>query len=165
MRFIENNWIPFNGFGLMNILGLVFSRKPIEEITKRSKLHEFWHTMQQLELLAIGGFVALILCNIYASWWYLLALPIVPFAIYVASWLAEWFIPPYHNAQLLWNDKSLPFYKRFSRWFTVMWLDAYRDNCFEREAYANEDNPDYLFERRWCGWAWYALKKVDRNGK
>lgn len=64
MRFIENKWIPFNGFGLMNILGLVFSRKPIEEITTRSKLHEFWHTMQQLELLAIGGVVALTLCNI-----------------------------------------------------------------------------------------------------
>lgn len=165
MRFIENKWIPFNGFGLMNILGLVFSRKPIEKITKRSKLHEFWHTLQQLELLAIGCIVALTLCNIYASWWYLLALPIVPFAIYIASWLAEWLIPPYHNAQLLWNDKSVPFRTRFARWFTAMWHDAYRDNCFEREAYANENNPAYLFERSWCGWAWYALKKSDRNGK
>lgn len=165
MRIIYNRFIPFKGFGLMNILGLVFSRKPIEKITKRSKLHEAWHTLQQMELLAIGGAVALILCNIYTSWWYLFALPIVPFAIYIASWLAEWLIPPYHNAQLLWNDKSVPFRTRFVRWFTAMWHDAYRDNCFEREAYANEDNPNYIFERRWCGWAWYALKKSDRNGK
>ena len=163
MKIIQNKFLPLPGFGLMNILGLVFSRRPESEISDTSKRHESWHTIQQMELLAIGGLVALILCNIYSSWWYLLALPIVPFAIYIASWIVEWIIPPYHNAQLLWNDKSVPFYKRFSRWFTAMWHDAYKDNCFEREAYMNEANPDYIFERRWCGWAWYAIKRKNRR--
>ena len=166
MRFIENKWIPFNGFGLMNILGLVFSRKPIEKITIRSKLHEFWHTLQQLELLAIGGIVALTLCNIYASWWYLLGVLIIPFAIYITAFLIEAFIPPYHNAKECFEGKCFcNKVKAIPTWLCKVWMDAYRDNCFEREAFANENNPDYLFERRWCGWVWYAIKKVDRNGK
>ena len=39
MRIIYNNIIPFKGFGAMNILGLVFSRKPAEEITLVTKRH------------------------------------------------------------------------------------------------------------------------------
>ena len=69
MRLIFNKWIPF---GAMNILGLVFSRKPAEEITLVTKRHEQTHTFQQYEILGVSALVSLVLCNIFASWWYLL---------------------------------------------------------------------------------------------
>ena len=72
MRLIFNKWIPFKGFGAMNILGLVFSRKPAEEITLVTKRHEQTHTFQQYEILGVSALVSLVLCNIFASWWYLL---------------------------------------------------------------------------------------------
>ena len=37
---------------------------------------------------------------------------------------------------------------------------AYRENPFEREAYANEDRPYYLFNRkRYCWWKIYGIFK------
>ena len=55
MRLIFNKWIPF---GAMNILGLVFSRKPAEEITLVTKRHEQTHTFQQYEILGVSALVS-----------------------------------------------------------------------------------------------------------
>lgn len=35
---------------------------------------------------------------------------------------------------------------------------AYRNICFEREAYNNEEDLDYLLYRRWGSWLHYLLK-------
>lgn len=166
MRIIYNKYIPFKGFGLMNILGLVFSRIPIESISPRSKRHEGTHTYQQYELLTIGSIVALVLCNIYASWWYLLALPIVPFAIYALAFCAELVQPPYHNAKECFEGKCFcDKVKAIPAWISKVWIDAYRDNCFEREAYMNDHDCNYLATRCLFAWVGYILKKADRNGK
>ena len=37
---------------------------------------------------------------------------------------------------------------------------AYRNICFEVEAYANDDNPDYLLQRRMYAWIRRRPKKV-----
>lgn len=164
MKFIHNNILPMRGFGLMNILGLVFSRKPIENISDESKRHEGTHTYQQYELLVMGAIAALILCNIYASWWYLLALPIVPFVIYVLAFFAELVRPPYHNAKEFFEGKSFrDKVKAIPAWFVKVWMDAYRDNCFEREAYMNDDNPEYNSTRSWCAWWRYIIPCKDRR--
>lgn len=166
MKLIYNRWIPFGNFGLMNVLGLVFTKTPIEKVTKRSKRHEGTHTYQQYELLAIGAIVALVLCNFYASWWYLLALPIVPFAIYALAFFAELVRPPYHNAKEFFEGKCFcDKVKAIPAWFAKVWVDAYRDNCFEREAYLNENNPDYLATRKAFAWVGYILKRDERRGK
>ena len=166
MKIITNKFIPFKGFGLMNILDLVFSRRPENEITLVSKRHEKTHTYQQYELLMIASIVSLVLCNIYASWWYLWALPIVPFAIYALVFCAELVQPPYHNAKECFEGKCFcDKIKAIPTWLGKVWMDAYRDNCFEREAYMNERNVNYHIHRRWCGWAWYILKKGERKGK
>lgn len=47
----------------------------------------------------------------------------------------------------------------FYLWYVVEWIvrlfkdsDAYRNISFEREAYANEDNKDYLKNRKMYNW-------------
>lgn len=164
MKLIYNRWIPFGNFGLMNVLGLVFTKTPIDKVTKHSKRHEGTHTYQQYELLAIAAIVALILCNIYASWWYLFALPIVPFAIYALAFFAELVRPPYHNAKAFFEGKCLcDKLKAIPAWFAKVWHDAYRDNCFEREAYMNDDNPEYLATRHLFAWVRHIIPNKDRK--
>lgn len=50
----------------------------------------------------------------------------------------------------------------FYLWYVVEWLirlpmkgRAYKNISFEREAYANMYNPDYLRQRRWYAWLDY----------
>lgn len=159
MRIITNKFIPFKGFGAMNILGLIFTRKQPSEVTLRTKRHEQTHTYQQYELLMIGAIVSLVLCNIFASWWYLLGVVLIPFALYLVGFLLEMVVPPYHNAKLLWQNK------KFSAWATKIWHDAYSDNCFEREAYLNDQDRNYLATRSLCAWISYIIPKSERKGK
>lgn len=165
MRIIENKIIPFNGFKLMNILGLVFTRVAEKLITLVEKRHEQTHTYQQYELLCIGAVLSLIFCNIYQSWWYLLGVILVPFVIYVMAWLLEIVLPPYHNVKEYFEGKTLwEKIKAVPKWASKVCLDAYRDNCFEREAYMNENNENYFVTRHWCGFFKYVLKRRDRKG-
>lgn len=160
MRIIHNNIIPFGDFGSMNILGLLFTKRQKGTITKRIKRHEGTHTYQQYELLMVAAIVSLILCNIYASWWYLLGVLVIPFAIYVAAFLIEAFIPPYHNAKECFEGKTLwGKIKAIPTWLGKVWVDAYRDNCFEREAYMNEDDPEYNSTRAFFAEVRYIIKK------
>lgn len=137
MKLIPNNFIPFAGFGAMNILGLVFTRYKAEEVTMRTKRHEQIHTMQQYEIMLASALISLILCNIWASWWYLLVTIAMPIALYVLVWLIELALPPYKN--------------------------AYRDSPFEREAYENDEDVDYLVTRPLFAWVKYFLKRDQRK--
>lgn len=47
-------------------------------------------------------------------------------------------------------------------------LNAYRSISFEREAYMNEDNPDYLKTRRhysWIHYLWYEMEWAYNEGE
>lgn len=165
MKIIHNKFIPFGDFDLINILGLVFSKTPESNISKRSKRHEGTHTYQQYELLTIASIVSLILCNFYASWWYLALIPVIPFVIYATSFLIELFIPPYYNAKDFFAGKC--FYdkvKSIIPWIRKVWLDAYYDNCFEREAYMNDGDPMYNSTRPWVAWVKYIIPRRERKG-
>ncbi|GHV69707.1 hypothetical protein FACS1894199_18800 [Bacteroidia bacterium] len=61
------------------------------------------------------------------------------------------------HAKQMWEMLIVGFYL----WYFVEWLvrllmsgNAYRSISFEREAYANENNVDYLKERK--SWSWMA---------
>lgn len=157
MIIIENNIIPFKGYKLMNILGVVFSRVPESEITIEEKRHEQIHTLQQWEIVELASVLSLLLCTISTSWWYLLGVIIMPFLIYLVGWLCEIALPPYHNAKKLWKEH------KFLSWFGKIWHDAYLDNCFEREACLNESNEDYLETRIPFAWIGYILKEKERK--
>ena len=165
MRIIYNKILPFKGFGLINFIGLVFSRIPENEISRESKQHEQIHTEQQEELLATSAVLSLVFCNIFASWWYLLGVIVVPFLVYFLSFLIEVCIPPYHNVKEIFEGKTLlDKIKAIPTWLKKVWMDAYYDNCFEREAFAKDNNPNYLIERKRFAWILYILKKSQRNG-
>lgn len=121
----------------MNILGLVFTRKQVEEITIKTKRHEQIHTIQQYEIFGAAALISLVLCNIWASWWYLLGVIALPLALYVLAWLIELALPPYDS--------------------------AYKDSPFEREAYANDTNSDYFVTRPLFAWIKYWIPLRDRT--
>lgn len=163
MKIIHNRFIPFKGFGAINILGFVFSRIPEKNMSVRTKRHEGTHTHQQYELMTISAIISLILCNIWASWIYLILIPVIPLAIYILSFLTEMAIPPYHNAKELFVGKDLlERIKSIRMWVAKVWMDAYRDNCFEREAYMNDGDPLYNSVRSWCAWWRYIIPPRER---
>lgn len=131
MKVIRNKYIPFGKFGVMNLLGLLFVREEVK-LTDEVINHEAIHTVQQYELLTASALLALVVSNIYASWWYLLIAIAMPIALYVLAWLVESVLPPYDS--------------------------AYKDSPFEREAYANQHDPLYLAKRPLYATFKYILK-------
>lgn len=130
MIIINNNLVPFGKFDCMNILGILF----VKNNTKLPQYiinHEAIHTSQQYEILLLSLFIALIVSNIYASWWYLLISVIMPIFIYVLVWFVELILPPYSS--------------------------AYKDSPFEREAYLNQTKDSYLTTRPLFAWVKYWL--------
>ena len=164
MKIIYNKYIPFKGFKLMNILGLVFSRVKEDAIRMYEKAHEAIHTVQQVECMVMGAIISLVFCNIYDSWWYLSGVVLFPFVIYVMAWLLEIVLPPYHSAKEYFEGKTLwEKIKVIPKWFVKVCHDAYRDNCFEREAYMNQNNAEYLVTRNHLAFFAYILKKGQRK--
>ena len=132
MKIIRNKYIPFGKFDAMNILGFLF----VKENTKLDDElinHEAIHTVQQYEILALSALVALVASNLYASWWYLLIVVVMPIAIYLLAWVVELVLPPYDS--------------------------AYKDSPFEREAYLNQHDPMYLAKRPIGATLKYVLKR------
>lgn len=136
MKIIRNKYIPFGTFDAMNILGFLF----VKEDTKLDDElinHEAIHTVQQYEILALSALVALVASNLYASWWYLLIVVVMPITIYLLAWFIEAILPPYDS--------------------------AYKDSPFEREAYLNQHDAMYLAKRPIGATLKYVLKKRKWN--
>lgn len=98
---IYNNIIPFKGFKAINLFGIIFARKQLNQIDIN---HENIHTAQMKELLYIGFYI-----------WYLI----------------EWIL------RLIVVKDSIKAYKMIS---------------FEVEAYKEQDNLDYLRNRKHFSW-------------
>ena len=131
MKIIRNKYLPVGNFGCMNILGFLFVREEVE-LTDTIINHEAIHSVQQNEIMTTSALVALVVSNIYTSWWYLLAIVAMPIIVYVVAWVVELVLPPYNS--------------------------AYKDSPFEREAYANEDACWYLANRRPFAWVRHILR-------
>jgi hypothetical protein len=164
MKIIFNNYIPFNGFSMMNILGLVFSRIPESLISEDDKRHETTHTHQQYELCAVSLVVSFALGVATWNWWCLLLIPVIPFAIYILSFILEAVIPPYHNAKAYFENKTfVEKVRAIPSWLGKVWVDAYQDNCFEREAYTNEHDVMYNSRRHLFAWIRYIIPNKERK--
>lgn len=132
MKIVRNKYLPVGKFDAMNILGFLFVKEDVE-LTPTTIRHEAIHTAQQYEIMTASALLALIVSNIFASWWYALIAILMPIALYVLAWLVEVTLPPYTS--------------------------AYKDSPFEREAYYNQHNPEYLAARTFFAWTGYVLKK------
>ena len=144
---IYNDIIPFPGFMMMNINGLLFIRSEYKgKISDSSLNHEAIHSRQQWEMLFLT-FIIVCIIQLYLGqiiWWLLTIVPILSFYIlYLLFWLIQTILPP--------------------------WDTAYYDICFEVETYSNEKNLSYLKKRKPFSWVKYiftnfkVLKKKENN--
>ena len=114
----------------MTIWPFVFVRKGMAHAYRDVDAnHEGIHGEQQLELLTVGAIIALVLAVVGCDLWSFVALPIF-FYWYGLEYLIRWAV--YRN-----RDK------------------AYENICFEREAYGNQHDMDYIDRRDPFAWFKY----------
>lgn len=123
MKIVKCKWFPPSGYKAMALWPFIFVRKGMAwAFDEKTERHETIHCEQQKDMLFLGFVITLILFVIGCGWWSLLALPIFLYW-YGIEWLIRLII--YRNA-----------------------TTAYKNLCFEREAYANQDNIIYLEDRQ-----------------
>lgn len=130
MIIVRNDTIPFRGFIAITLWPFIFVRRQAwAKFTDDVIRHERIHGRQQVELLAVGAVLAAVLALCGAGWWSLLALPLFLW-LYGLEYLVR--LCQYRNGHA-----------------------AYRAISFEREAYNNELDDDYLKKRKPFAWIRY----------
>lgn len=138
MWIIFNKYIPVGKFWMMTLWFMIFVREDKHgcEVPERVKRHErrHWHQVLQIMITSFALFLTTWLIYDYNPWWWLLWVTSY-YAVYVACWLIEIFLPPYNM--------------------------AYKNICFETECQYTQDDPDYSrhFWNHWFGWFKYISNK------
>ena len=128
---VFNDIIPFSGFMAMTIWPFIFVRnKAASRYNVVASNHEHIHAEQQKEML-LAGIVLAAIGFIFIGLWALLIVPVF-FWWYGLEYLIR--LIAYRSA-----DK------------------AYRNICFEREAYAYENDLDYLRRRKHFAWMAFII--------
>lgn len=137
MIVIKNPIIPTKGYAAMLTLFILWIRNDLNydfESDKRKMNHEKIHCYQQIEIWILAILLAVSLCFFAnLSWWWMLATPIIPLAIYVVCWIIELILPPMNS--------------------------AYGNICFESEAIYNEHKLSYGRKRIPFSWLKYIPNK------
>lgn len=117
------------------LFGFVVSKLEKERITKVIENHEFIHVVQYWVCFTIGSVLAIPL--VYSvSWWFIL----LPALLYYFLYITEAGISFVHH-----------FFSTKKKDPAGATDKAYRNSAMEMEAYANENNFEYLMTRPW--WA------------
>lgn len=133
MIIIKNNFIPFGNYSTINLFGLLFTKR--DSLRDDIINHEKIHSTQILELAIVGVLTILLLTFIFnISYWYLLL---------GGSLFYIWYVIEYI----------------FVRFFHKKQNYAYHDISLEEEAYNNEDDLNYLDNRKWFAWFKYLKPK------
>jgi len=135
---IKNNLIPFKGFIAMAAWPFIFVRKDwIEkddwmEVSVRYDTmlnHEKIHLEQQVEVSVFGLVIAISFSLIFGfNWWFIL----FPILLYYLMYGIDYLLGVVSGEK-----------------------EPYRNICFEREAYSNESNLNYLHNRKYFSWIKY----------
>ena len=128
MIIVRNSIIPFDGYKAMSIWPFIFVRKGCI-FDKADERHEKIHGRQQVEMTIIGAIQSVILYFAGLGWWSL-----CPLTFFYAWYITEWFIRCFIS--------NTP----------------YRSISFEQEAYSNENDPEYLRERKPFAWLKYLTR-------
>lgn len=144
VKVFYENWLAkailFKNYGTMMFFGFIITKHaslPIE--TQRE---ERIHQLQFKECMEIATIPAVFL-SLYVSWWWMLLIP----TLYYIMYGVEWFISLVYH---LFTDERIGGGK--------VNANAYRASAFEMEAKLNQDNPNYLKERKWGAWLHYYGK-------
>lgn len=133
MKILVNNLIPFPGYAAMNIFGLLFVRKDRQNSVIGTLInHEKIHTEQQKEVTIVGTILAAALWY-FISWWSLLFI-LLFYTWYVVEWIVKVF------------------------WYGELNI-AYHAISFEREAFGNEGDFEYLENRKKFAWLKYIFRQ------
>lgn len=132
--------ILFGCYTTIMFFGFILTR--LKELSETTIRHERIHQKQFFECMEIAAIPSALL-SFYVSAWWLLLIPLFYYILYGV----EWFISlAYH----LFTDERIGDGK--------VNANAYRASAFEMEAKLNQDNPNYLKERKWGAWFHYYGK-------
>jgi len=111
----------------------------VDDLSPRTKNHEKIHWKQQMEMM-ITGFIlsllaSLMFITVSFNIWILLGLLLFPFLFFYLWYVIEWFVRIFINGK-----------------------KAYVSISFEQEAYDNDDNLNYLDNKKWFRWMKYLKK-------
>lgn len=134
MIIFENNFIPFGGYKYFNFFSILFTKSE-DKLTDKDKNHERIHNRQMLELAIIGVLILFITCIFTDISLFYSILGV--FLFYVWYGIEYLLIMAFHNSQ----------------------HDNYHDVSLEEEAYLNDDNLEYLKNRKWFNWLKYIKPK------
>ena len=126
-------------FGACTVWPFLFIRCDFK-LSKASLNHERIHGRQQCETMLLTWFI-LGTVAIFGPgvWWYLaVGVTVLNWYLwYLISWLLQILLPPYDS--------------------------AYLDICFEQEAYANQNDTNYLKTRRPFRWVKYLFSNFKKK--
>lgn len=123
--------LAFSSCHTITIGPFVLSKRSEDRITQSVRDHEYIHVRQWVEI-SVVSFLMLCLCIFLtgiSGWWLLLS----PVTFYL------WY--------------GIEFFFRYVRLKNTG--KAYKAVSFEKEAYSNEDDPDYLDNGNYFGWRKY----------
>lgn len=139
-----DNWLAkmilFGNYTTIMFFGFILSI--LKEITAEIERHERTHQKQFFECMEIAAIPSVLLAFHVSAWW-LLLIPLFYYILYGV----EWFISLVYH---LFTDERIGGGKVNN--------NAYRASAFEMEAKLNQDNPNYLKERKWGAWFHYYGK-------
>jgi hypothetical protein len=128
MIVIYNRLIPFKGFLAMTVWPLMFVRSDARELTDTDVNHESIHARQQIEMMVTAFAIATIVFFFGGAWWTLLTCPV---------WYFLWYGVEYIIRCIAYAGDT---------------RKAYRNILFEQEAFAHQDEEDYLDKRKPFAW-------------
>lgn len=121
MTVIRNKFFPFPGYKAINLFGILFA-KPKAKLDELTVNHESVHSKQFKEV-TLSLATPVLLLSYYVSWWWIALIPFTFYLWYVIEFLIRWTV-------------------------TSNWDESYRNISFEREAYENDEDLDYLKNRK-----------------
>ena len=132
--------ILFGSYHTIMLFGFILTK--LKELSETTIRHERTHQKQFFECMEIAA-IPSVLLSLYVSAWWLLLIPLFYYILYGVEWFISFV---YH----LFTDERIGGGKVNN--------NAYRASAFEMEAKLNQDNPNYLKERKWGAWFHYYGK-------
>lgn len=132
--------ILFGSYHTIMFFGFILTK--LKELSETTIRHERTHQKQFFECMEIAAIPSASLAFNVSAWW-LLLIPLFYYILYGV----EWFISLVYH---LFTDERIGGGKVNN--------NAYRASAFEMEAKLNQDNPNYLRERKWGAWFHYYGK-------
>lgn len=132
--------ILFGSYHTIMLFGFILTK--LKELSETTIRHERIHQKQFFECMEIAAIPSALLSLYFSAWW-LLLIPLFYYILYLTEWFVSFI---YH----LFTDSKIGDGK--------VNKNAYRASAFEMEAKLNQDNPNYLKERKWGAWFRYYGK-------